>query len=280
MNCFAPVILLASLALTACGDRAASSGKVGPTQVAPAMAPASPAPTSPAAPEVEVVPVEDSGFPIPAARYPALVARAATADGFAPRGWTVEHSVSGDLNGDRRPDLVIVLRQRDPANIIRHGGLGESPLDTNPRILAVALATPGGPLHLLEQNHVLIPRTINPVFQDPLEEAPVIRSGVLTIRLAFFASAGSWTMSNATSKFRLRQGQLELIGHDYNEVRRNTGEMVERSVNFLTRRVSTVNTTIDAEGTVEPVWTTLPAGPLLTLEQIGDGLAFDPVPAD
>lgn len=270
MGWSASSFLAAGLLLVACGQPEPAVGDV-------EQVPSTAAGTVPA---VEVVPVEDPIFPIPAARYPALVRTAADADGFAPAGWAVEHRVSGDLNGDGRPDLVLVLRQRDPANIIRHEGLGESPLDTNPRLLAVALATPAGPFRLVEQDHVFIPRTTNPVFQDPLEEPPAIRDGVVSIRLAFFASAGSWTMSNATAKFRLRQDRLELIGHDSTEVRRNTGEMVERSVNFLTRRVSTVNTTIDAEGTVEPVWTALPAGPLLTLKQVGDGLAFDPTGAN
>lgn len=243
----------------------------------PTTAPPAAASTSPT---VEVVHVEDPIFPIPAARYPALVGTAADAAGFAPAGWVVEHRVPGDLNGDDRPDLIVVLRQRDPANIIRHEGLGGSPLDTNPRILAVALATTAGPFRLVEQDHVFIPRTTNPVFQDPLEEVPTIRDGVVSIRLAFFASAGSWTMSSSTARFRQRQDRLELIGHDSTEVRRNTGEMVERSVNFLTRRVSTVNTTIDTDETVEPVWNTLPPGSPLTLKQIGDGLAFDPIGAN
>lgn len=276
-----PTLVFAALALSlaACGSPAPATGKAEPAQN-PAPASSSASPPAGATPAVVVVPVEDSMFPIPAARYPALVATAADADGFAPGGWAVEHRVSGDLDGDLRPDLVVVLRQRDPTNVIRHDGLGESPLDTNPRILAIALATPGGQFRLVEQDHLFIPRTTNPVFQDPLEEPPAIRNGVVSIRLAFFASAGSWTMSNATAKFRLRQGRLELIGHDYNEVRRNTGEMVERSVNLLTRRVSTVTTTIDAEGEGEPVWAALPPGPPLTLKQVGDGLAFDPTGAN
>lgn len=270
-------VLAAVLLLVGC-DTAPATERAGQ---APASGSATETQTpAPAVRAVEVVPVEDPMFPIPAARYPALAATAAAAEGFAPEGWAVESQVSGDLNGDQRADLVLILRQRDPANIIRHEGLGENPLDTNPRILAIALATPGGAFRLAEQDHVFIPRTTNPVLQDPLEEAPTIRNGVVSIRLSFFASAGSWMMSNATAKFRLRQGRLELIGHDYNEVRRNTGEMVQRSVNFLTRRVSTVNTRVDDEGEPEPVWTTLPPGPPLTLKQVGDGLAFDPTGAN
>ena len=272
-------LLVVSLLAAACDAPDPAVDNAGRTPT-PATAPTSADSPVAGSPAVEVVPVGNPMFAIPAARYPALVGVAASAEGFAPEGWAVEHRASGDLDGDGRPDLVLVLRQHDPANIIRHEGLGVDPLDTNPRILAIALATPGGPFRLAQQNHALIPRATNPVFEDALQEAPKIRNGVISIRLDFFASAGSWTMFNSTARFRYRQGRIELIGHDYVEVRRNSGEMVERSVNFLTRRVSTVSTTIDAEDAVEPVWTALPAGPLLTLRQVGDGLAFDPTEAN
>src|SRR5262245_18638321 len=75
---------------------------------------------------------------IPEAVYPGLPQRAASADGFVPAGWKLETQVSGDLNRDGIADLVLVLRENNPKNVIEHENLGENPLDTNPRILAIA----------------------------------------------------------------------------------------------------------------------------------------------
>jgi hypothetical protein len=49
---------------------------------------------------------------IPPVDYPTLPATAADADGFVPRGWRIEQRLDGDLNADRRADLVLVLRQQ------------------------------------------------------------------------------------------------------------------------------------------------------------------------
>jgi hypothetical protein len=81
---------------------------------------------------------------IPAVSYPALAGHAGSAEDFGPPGWPLESKVSGDLNGDGRDDLVLVLRGNDPRNLIdaRERG-GPQSFDTNPRILAVALANAG-----------------------------------------------------------------------------------------------------------------------------------------
>src|ERR1700712_4507125 len=99
---------------------------------------------------------------IPPASYPSLPATAATAEGFAPAGWAVESRASGDLNGDGQADLVLVLRGRDPRLVIANSGMGEDHVDTNPRVLAVLFAQPGGGYRLVAQNHQLIPPMEDP----------------------------------------------------------------------------------------------------------------------
>jgi hypothetical protein len=263
----------ACLALVGCGQPAAQDLEAAKAAAAPT---ARAAEASQAAPVV--VPVgDDNPLGIPDAVYPPLPSRFADAAAATPRGWRVEHAAEGDLNADGRADLVLVLHQQDPANLIRHDGFGEDPLDTNPRILAVGLARNGG-YELVAQNHTLIPRRVEPNLTDPLEQPPAIRNGVLSVRLDFFASAGGWTMFNSTARLRWQDGGFRLIGHDYAEVARNTGQTVDRSVNFVTRRVSTARSSIDAETDSPAAWTRLPPGPLLTLDQVGDGLAFRPLP--
>lgn len=82
--------------------------------------------------------------------------------------------MTGDLDGDGRPDLALVLRQQDPVNVVRNdSGLGENPLDTNPRILAVAFARDAGGYVLALHNPTLIPRHDIPTVEDMLDEGGV-----------------------------------------------------------------------------------------------------------
>ncbi|WP_224082535.1 hypothetical protein [Cupriavidus laharis] len=96
---------------------------------------------------------------IPPVDYPVLPATAKSAEGFVPKGWRLESRSDGDLNNDGRSDLVLVLRQQRASNIVRHDGMGQNPLDTNPRILAVAWSRADGGYALAVQNHALIPAT-------------------------------------------------------------------------------------------------------------------------
>src|SRR5262245_28461909 len=57
-------------------------------------------------------------FELPPVKYPELVLTAEDADAFVPAGWVLEASAKGDLNGDGYEDLVMVLQQQDPGNII------------------------------------------------------------------------------------------------------------------------------------------------------------------
>lgn len=218
---------------------------------------------------------------LPPAHYPALPATAADAPGFVPPGWALEARQSGDLNGDGRADLALALHQADPRNVIpNEGGMCGDTIDTNPRILAVALAVPSGGYALAMQNHSLVPRYDNACAEDwfasdSLDGAGItIARGTLQVGLVNFMSAGGWSMGSSRFTFRLQQGALRLIGFDYLDVRRNTGEMTRLSVNYLTRKARIARGTTDSDK--ESVrWSALPARPLLTIDQVGDGMEFD-----
>lgn len=214
---------------------------------------------------------------LPPVEYPDLPRSAADAEGFAPQGWTVERRASGDLDRDGRSDLAFVVRMADPRNVLRHDGLGEDPFDTNPRILAVAFASPDGGYRLTVQDRLLIPRREFPAQADPFRAEDTefaIARGTLRVSLYRFMSAGGWDMGPAAFVFRWQDGALRLIGFDYTNVKRNSGCVGGLSVNYLTRRARYTLSHISTDREQER-WERLPRRPLLALGEVGDGLAFD-----
>ncbi|MES2443593.1 MAG: hypothetical protein V4574_12250 [Pseudomonadota bacterium] len=219
---------------------------------------------------------------LPPVRYPALAPHADAAQGFVPAGWTLEQQQSGDLNGDGRADLALAFHQADSKNVIANeGGMCGDTIDTNPRILAVVLAVPGGGFKLAAENHSLVPRYDSPCADDWFAADSTggggitIERGALQVRLSHFMSAGGWSMGSSTFTFRWQQGALRLIGFDYVNAQRNTGAMDTLSINYLTRRVKTAHGTTNSDK--EKIsWSTLPAAPPPTIEQVGNGMEFDP----
>jgi hypothetical protein len=226
------------------------------------------------------VPAAAQDLQIPSVTYPRLPKHAATAEGFVPAGWLLETRVAGDLNRDGVADLALVLRQNEPRNVVANeNGLGANPLDTNPRILAVAFRdAASGSYSLQVENHTLIPRRDDPVLDDPLGETGGIgiERGALRVSLHQFASAGSWGMATTTFTFQFRNGQFALIGYDRNSVARNTGDIKEVSVNYLAGKMKLTTGNI-ASDSAKTVWRKVTQRSPQTIDGIGDGMAFDPV---
>jgi hypothetical protein len=218
-------------------------------------------------------PVAVSAQELPPVSYPPLPAEAATAEAFLPMGWGIETRTEGDLNGDSKADLALVLRSQDRANVIPVEMCGAE-LDTNPSILAILLAKPGGGYRLAVENHALIPRRENSCQLDGLTAMSVER-GALRFDFERMMSAGGWDMGSTTFKWRWRDGALRLIGFDRSNVKRNTGAMTRISINYPTGRakISTGNIGTDRE-TVR--WKTLRNRRAPTIGEVGDGLTFDP----
>ena len=212
---------------------------------------------------------------IPAASYPMLVPHAQLAEGFVPPGWKLESKLTGDLNGDGRDDVVLVLRGADPRNIIEIGG--QKNYDTNPRILAVAFAGTADGYDLVLENHTLISRTTEPSAQDPLDANGVQEGGIEITKRTIKVTLGyfSGIMGRKTYTFRYRDKRFGLIGYDSIDVERFSGAMAQVSVNYLTRKMNLTRGNISSD-TDKVTRKTLRPGQLLTMEQIGDGLDFSP----
>ncbi|NZA26422.1 hypothetical protein H0E84_08485 [Luteimonas sp. SJ-92] len=209
--------------------------------------------------------------------YPVVAERAGDAEGFVPAGWRLEQRHAGDLDGDGRDDLVLLLKMDDPGNRIPNEALGPPVFDTNPRMLVAAFAErPGGYRRVLA-DHALIPRPYSPTLDDFLSEngGVGIVDGALRIGLHLWASAGTWSTSRSGFTFRWREGCFRLVGHDHRHLHRGSGAVQETSANYLTRRAWRAEGSIEDDA-MEKTWLRLPAQPLRCLEDIGDGFAFDP----
>lgn len=217
---------------------------------------------------------------LPPVQWPAIVEHAASAEGFVPDGWRLEHAVRGRLDDDARADLLLLLRMQDPANRIEHDVFGPSPFDTNPRMLVIALADAGGGYRRALVDHALIPRPESPVMADVLQDDPanairIADNRAFSITLHSWASAGTWYTSNRTYTFRRQDGCFRLIGFDRSSLHRASGETEDTSVNYLTGRAWTRSGSIEhTPGPRRPQ--RLQGRSAICLGDIEDGFVFDP----
>lgn len=167
---------------------------------------------------------------LPAAVYPAVPRAAQRAEGFVPAGWALIASESGDLNADGRADLVLLMRMRNPANVVPIDlGDRSEPFDANPHLLAIAFRQAAGGYRLAASNHRLFVQPIRPF----TGEGPV---GEDTIRIDRRALVVSFDyLRGATSyRFRWDRGAFRLIGYEGSGV---SGGCIETiGINYLTRR--------------------------------------------
>ena len=217
---------------------------------------------------------------IPAAHYPNLPKTGVDITKFVPDGWKIEMQAKGDLNKDGIDDMVLVLRENNPKNMIKNDDPGENPLDTNPRVMVVLFGKKDGGYNLIEDNHTLIPRRTDPVILDYLTGVGAggvdIQQGALTVKMSIFSSAGSWGMSSISYTFRWQNNKFELIGYDSTTTNRASAEIRSININYSTRKVKIVcgNFTSGSSGKVS--WQKLSSNKIWTIDSIGDGLKFNP----
>ncbi len=212
---------------------------------------------------------------IPHVNYPAIASHAATLGGFVPRGWRLTQSAVGDLNGDGRPDAALVLWMNDPLNRIHPSYDPKIRYDTNPLMLVVVFRSKIGGYDLALANHKLIPRRTNPN-QDPPLNGVTIGNGVLRVKMHEFLEAGGWRFGTCSFAFRWQDGALRLIGFDRDATIKNTGATEVISANYPARRMIVKTGTMSGDEPDETRTVTLPNKPMPTLDQVGDGLMFEP----
>ena len=165
-------------------------------------------------------------------------------DAWIPSGWKLISTTIGDLNKDGVEDAVLILEEMNPANFKPNKMLGPSVLNVNPRRLLVLLKTHGAYRKILSKDSLLPSANDedSPCLDDPLMEQGgiSIRNGKLAIRLGTFLYCGSYGVNYRTFTFRLENTRFRLIGYDYSEFSRSSGEASECSINYLTGKKKTI----------------------------------------
>jgi hypothetical protein len=215
-------------------------------------------------------------YDIPEASYPPLPATGAAAESFVPAGWGIEVLEKGDLNRDGRPDLLLVLKQDDPANLITNDpdSPGEGEWDANPRILAVAFAAKKGGFELALESDDFLPRHENPCIDDPFGMAD-IADGNVRIGLHLWANAGTWYTSDSIFTFRYSSKAFRLVSYTNYSTKRNTGETWDLDVDYVARRARMTVGDFSSDEVEDKTYSkTLPRASLRTIQEVGPGWEF------
>ena len=167
--------------------------------------------------------------------YPSIKLSAKDINDFIPPGWKILDSATGDLNKDRHIDAAIVLQFKDSVSLVK---AEDDTVVTQPRMLIILLKDPSGNNYTLaEQNNTFILNHDQQNMDDPYVGMS-IEKGILTIDFNLFMSAGGWSTSSASHKFRYQQGEFVLIGFDVITSHRASLEYKAYSYNFLAKKRS------------------------------------------
>lgn len=160
---------------------------------------------------------------------------------FVPKNWRIIEQAEGDLNKDKKSDIVLIIEDTNPDNIFQNENLGSSIININPRYLLVLFKTEKG-YELKELNKTFLPTEgdlESTCLADPLMDGGIdFKNGCIVLALNYWMSCGSWYTGTNTYTFRYQKNEFELIGFDSLDFHRASGEMTETSINFSTKKMS------------------------------------------
>lgn len=137
-------------------------------------------------------------------------------------------------------DAVLLVEQNDPSKRIANDGLGTPTLNLNPRSL-IFLSGAGGRYEKTGQADKFAPSEgseDSPCLQDPLLEGGIgFEKRILTVKLHYWMSCGSYSVAIRTFKFRKENSRYRLIGLDILSFSRASGEGEETSINYLSGKM-------------------------------------------
>ena len=186
------------------------------------------------------------------ARAQAISASGPMPASFIPRGYRQlpEGRVTGDLNGDGRPDVVLALAP--VAEVSQALATDENEAHLPPRLLLVLVRTATGYQLAADARRAILYRGCGGMYGDPFAGLSIAK-GVLSIH-HYGGSSWRWAV---TGKFRYQRGDFYQIGETYSLLQvsaeecpalpdRRPGE-VYRDTNLLTGTYESVKVSEDCE---------------------------------
>lgn len=173
------------------------------------------------------------------------------------------------LNKDGIEDLVLVVEGNDPSLILHDNDFpGEDSINHNPRVMAIYWGAADGSFTKAIQANEFIILKDNPNMDEPFDGISISKKGVLKISFKFWYSAGSWSASNHSYKFRYQENQFKLIAYDSSEVHRASGELNYHSINFLSRKMKISEGNISEDEPSSVKWQKFQLKELPTLQSL------------
>lgn len=205
----------------------------------------------------------------PEVTYPDLPQTAPSEAAIVPAGWKIVERDGGDLNGDGRADLVLLLKMDSKANVLAiPDSSPPATLDTNPFLLAVAFAESAGGYRLATSTHRFFRRVEFPYSGDiPPGEGDSVKIERGTLLLS-----NEYLRGHDQYRFRWDGSAFRLIGYDTTG---SSGGCIETiSINYLTGKVRWEDTPISKDKGAAVTRGVKP-GPLLSLDSF-DQSSFIP----
>ena len=197
--------------------------------------------------------------------YPEVRTSGQSLSDFIPFGWTILDSTKGDLNKDGMDDMAFVLQYKDSVPIAITEYAEIDTVIAQPRMLLMVFKdTNSSQYNLTEQSNTFILTHDNPNMEEPFQGISISK-GILKIEFNIFMNAGGWDTFTNIYKFRYQDKEFKLVGADYHNVNRGSGETEDRSYNFITREVKVSTGTISSYK-LKTKWRTLAGKELQTFQ--------------
>lgn len=167
--------------------------------------------------------------------------------------------ILGDLNKDGLIDEVLIETPRNKANMVIRESDGYE-YNFNQPVMSISFSNGQG-YKLFKKYNNVIPHPESEAECVDLHVS-ITEKGVLKINYSLFMSMGSYGTSEHTYLYRYQNGDFYLIGEEYTNGSRNTGDTEKVSINYLTHKKQTVKSNSFKETKPVEKWSTIPKKPL------------------
>jgi hypothetical protein len=203
--------------------------------------------------------------------YPEIQKNGSSISNFAPNGWMVLDSATGDLNNDKNNDVAFVLQHRDSVSVVIPNPEDisrDTTVMTQPRILVIAFFnTTTKQYDLVEQSNTFILNHDDENMMDPFGKGYIsISAGVLKISFINAPEKDMGASGGTDYQFRYQANEFQLVQAE-NSITHFQGATETRSYDFMTKKVEIA--TNDGSGSKDKVqWKTFDFKEMKTLKTL------------